>query len=43
METWEDKKPKNLTEEEIKKRQEYTEQYKKGLNDLDNHMVWSLT
>ena len=31
--------------EEIKKRwQEYTEElYKKGLNDPDNLMVWSLT
>ena len=34
-----DRKSKDLTEaEEIKKRwQEYTELYKKGLNDLDNH------
>ena len=34
-----DRNGKDLTEaEEIKKRwQEYTELYKKGLNDLDNH------
>ena len=34
-----DRNSKDLTEaEEIKKRwQEYTELYKKGLNDLDNH------
>ena len=41
-----DRKSKDLTEaEEIKKRwQEYTEElYKKGLNDPDNLMVWSLT
>ena len=41
-----DRKCKNLTgAEEIKKRwQEYTEElYKKDLNDLDNHNVWSLT
>ena len=40
-----DRKSKDLTEaEEIKKRwQEYTELYKKGLNDPDNLMVWSLT
>ena len=37
--TIKDKSNKDLTEvEEIKKRwQEYTELYKKGLNDLDNH------
>ena len=36
---------KDLTEaEEIKKRwQEYKELYKKGVNDSDNQMVWSLT
>ena len=40
-----DRKSKYLTEaEEITKRwQEYTELYKKGLNDPDNLMVWSLT
>ena len=34
-----DRNSKNLTEaEEIRKRrQDYTELYKKGLNDLDNH------
>ena len=34
----------DLTEaEELKKRwQEYTQLYKKGLADLNNHMVWSL-
>ena len=39
-----DRSSKDLTEaEEIEKRwQEYTELYKKGLNDPDNH-VWSLT
>ena len=39
MGTVKDKSNKDLTEvEEIKKRwQEYTELYKKGLNDLDNH------
>ena len=39
MGTIEDKNGKDLTEpEEIKKRwQEYTELYKKSLNDLDNH------
>ena len=40
-----DRNGKDLTEaEEIKKSwQEYTELYKKGLNDQDNTMVWSLT
>ena len=41
-----DRNGKDLTEaEEIKKSwQEYTEElYKKGLNDQDNTMVWSLT
>ena len=40
-----DRKSKDLTEaEEIKKKwQEYTELYKKGLTDLDNHMVCSFT
>ena len=41
-----DRNGKVLTEaEDIKKRwQEYTEElYKKGLNDQDNTMVWSLT
>ena len=41
-----DRKNKDLTEaEEIKKKwQEYIELYKKkGLNDLDNHMVCSFT
>ena len=39
MGTIKDRNSKALTEtEEIKKRwQEYTELYKKGLNDLDNH------
>ena len=39
MGTIKDRNSKDLTEvEEIKKRwQEYTELYKKGLNDLDNH------
>ena len=39
MGTIKDRKGKGLTEaEEIKKRwQEYTELYKKGLNDPDNH------
>ena len=33
-----DRKGKDLREaEEIKRWQEYTELYKKGLNDLDNH------
>ena len=45
MGTIKERKSKDLTEaEEIKKRwQEYTELYKKGLNDPDNLMVWSLT
>ena len=50
MGTIKDRKGMDLTEpEEIKKRwQEYTEVYKKDLNDLDNQMwslkmVWSLT
>ena len=38
MGTIKDRKGKDLTEaEEIKRWQEYTEPYKKGLNDLDNH------
>ena len=38
MGTIKDRKGKNLTEtEEIKKWQEHTELYKKGLNDPDNH------
>ena len=39
MGTIKDRNSKDLTEvEEIKKRwQEYTEMYRKGLNDLDNH------
>ena len=43
--TVKDKNSKDLTEaEEIKKRwQEYTELYKKALNDLDNHYGRSLT
>ena len=45
MGTIKDRNDKHITEaEEIKKRwQEYTELYKKGLNDPDNLMVWSLT
>ena len=45
MGTIKNRNGKDLTEaEEIKKRwQEYTELYKKGLNDPDNLMVWSLT
>ena len=45
MGTIKERNSKDLTEaEEIKKRwQEYTELYKKGLNDPDNLMVWSLT
>ena len=41
----EDRNCKDLREaEEIKKRwQEYKELYKKGVNDSDNQMVWSLT
>ena len=40
MRTIKERNSKDLTEaEEIKKRwQEYTELYKKGLNDLDNHV-----
>ena len=40
-----DRNGKDLTEtEEIKNRwQEYIELYTKGLNDPNNHMVWSLT
>ena len=41
-----DRNSNDLTEaEEIKKRwQEYTEElYIKGLNDPDNHIIWSLT
>ena len=39
MDTIKDRNGKDLTgEEDIKKKwQEYTELYKKGLNDLDNH------
>ena len=39
MGTIKDRNGKDLTKvEEIKKtRQEYTEEYRKGLNDLDNH------
>ena len=38
MGTIKDRKGKDLTEaEEIKRWQEYTEPYKKDLNDLDNH------
>ena len=39
MGTIKDRNSKDLTKvEEIKKRwQEYTEMYRKGLNDLDNH------
>ena len=45
MGTIKDRNIKDLTEvEEIKKRwQEYTELYKKGLDDLDNHSGWLLT
>ena len=45
MSTIKDRNSKDLTEaEEIKKRwQEYKELYKKGVNDSDNQMVWSLT
>ena len=45
MGTIKDKNSKDLTEaEEIKKRwQEYTELYKKALNDLDNHYGRTLT
>ena len=45
MGTIKDRNDKDLTEaEEIKKKwQEYTELYKKGLTDLDNHMVCSFT
>ena len=45
MSTIKDRNNKDLTEAEaINKRwQEYTELYKKGLNDPDNLMVWSLT
>ena len=45
MGTIKDGNGKDLTgAEEIKKRwQEYTELYKKGLHDLDNHDVWSPT
>ena len=46
MSTIKDRNSKDLTEaEEIKKKwQEYIELYKKkGLNDLDNHMVCSFT
>ena len=41
MDTIKERKSKDITEaEEIEKRwQEYTELYKKGLNDLDNHDV----
>jgi len=40
-----DRKGKDLTKTEMIKRwQKYTEElYKKGLNNLDNHIVWSLT
>ena len=43
--TIKDRNHMDLTEaEEIKKRwQEYKELYKKGINDSDNQMVWSLT
>ena len=43
--TIKDRSCKDLTEgEEIQKRwQEYKELYKKGLNDPDTTMVWSLT
>ena len=38
MDTIKDRNGKDLTEaEDIKKWHEYTEVYKKGLNDLDNH------
>ena len=45
MGTIKDRNGMDLTEaEEIKKRwQEYTELYKKGLHDPDNHDVWSPT
>ena len=46
MGTVKDRNSKDLREaEEIKKRwQEYTEEwYKKGLNDLNSMMIWSLT
>ena len=46
MGTIKDRNVMNLTEaEEIKKRwQEYTEElYKKGLNALDNHLLWLLS
>ena len=45
METIKDRNGKYLTEtEEIQKRwQEYNGLYKKGLNDPDTTMVWSLT
>ena len=44
MDTIKERKSKDITEaEEIEKRwQEYTELYKEGLNDPDNH-VWSFT
>ena len=38
MDTIKDRNSMDLTEaEDIKRRQEYPELYKKGLNDLDNH------
>ena len=45
MGTIKDRNATDLTEaEEIQKRwQEYKELYKKGLNDPDTTMVWSLT
>ena len=45
MSTRKDRNGMDLTEaEDSKKRwQEYKELYKKGVNDSDNQMVWSLT
>ena len=41
MGTVKDKNSMDLTEaEDIKRRQEYTELYKNGLNDPGNHDVW---
>ena len=43
MGTIKDRNSKDLTEAEINKRwQEYTELYKKGFNDSDNHDGWSV-
>ena len=44
MGTVQDKNCKDLTEAQIKKRwQEYTEMYKKGVNDRITMMAWPLT